>query len=185
MNILRIILSLTLSVILASAAFSSSDLYGIKQPNLQNESISFDAFRGKVLLIVNTASMCGFTSQLRDMQKVHDQFSGDGLVVLGFPSNDFKQEHLSATQLAQFCERNYGVKFTMFQKSHVNGPKRNPVFKYLINHSTNQRDVQWNFEKFLVNRQGEVVGRFSSGVSPSDKKLQDKIKEALASKRQQ
>lgn len=179
------ILAMLCSVILAGNTVLAAESKALKftdleATNLKGEAVPFKSYGGKVVLVVNTASKCGYTPQYGGLQKLYDQYKDRGLVVLGFPSDDFHQEDLDGQGITKFCELNYGVKFPMFKKTHVNGNERHPVYKYLVAKASKSGDVQWNFEKFLVNRRGEVVGRFSSGVSPSDGELTKAIEAALA-----
>ena len=135
-------------------------------------------YAGKVLLVVNTASYCGFTNQYQGLEALHARYQGRGLVVLGFPSNDFgQQEPGSGKEIADFCFNTYGVKFPMFSKTVVLGAGRSPLYAALAKASGEA--PQWNFHKYLVNRQGQVVGSFASGVPPEDKRLLSAIERAL------
>ena len=124
-------------------------------------------YAGKVVLVVNTASFCGFTPQYKGLEELDRKYRARGLVVLGFPSNDFSQESGSNKQIADFCESTFGVKFPMFVKSSVRGPGANPLFKQLAAQSG--ATPKWNFYKYLIGRDGKVVGSYSSMVSPSDR----------------
>jgi glutathione peroxidase len=136
------------------------------------------------MLVVNTASQCGHTDQLGGLQSLYEKYKDQGLVVLGFPSNDFRQENLEGEAIANFCKRNYGVSFPMFQKTSVNGPERHPLYVHLVTNSTTpSENIKWNFEKFLVNREGKVIGRYESKVKPDDKKLLSDIESALGTKK--
>jgi glutathione peroxidase len=141
-----------------------------------------DRYRGQVLLIVNTASRCGYTPQYEGLQALYTEKKDAGLTVLGFPSNDFGgQEPGSDAQIGAFCKQNYGVDFPMFTKAKVTGPDAQPVYAYL----TSQPEpvggpVRWNFQKYLVARDGRVVERFSSSVSPTDARLRASIERLLA-----
>lgn len=158
----------------------SKGLYKLSIKNLEGETVDFSGYKGKTLLIVNTASKCGYTGQLGGLEKLHQKYTHKGLVILGFPSNDFKQEDLSGGELKKFCQRNYGVTFPVFRKSHVNGPKRNPVYSYLVQKSLPPgKDIQWNFEKFVVDGNGNVIGRFSSKIKPGDEPLIEAIEKGL------
>jgi len=181
MRLLSILFSVffTGNVALAAEA-KTSKFSDLEAANLKGENVSFKAYGGKVVLVVNTASKCGYTPQYGGLQKLYDKYKDRGLVVIGFPSDDFHQEDLDGQGITKFCELNYGVKFPMFKKTHVNGSERHPVYKFLVANSSKAGDVQWNFEKFLVNRRGEVIGRFSSGVTPSDGELTKAIETALA-----
>lgn len=137
-------------------------------------------YRGKVALVVNTASYCGFTSQYEGLERVYARYQAQGLVVLGFPSNDFgRQEPGNGKQIADFCFNTYGVKFPMFAKTSVTGSAANPLFKELAQQTS--RVPRWNFHKYLVDRQGKVVGAFHSETTPEDTRLIAAIQKALKS----
>ena len=136
-------------------------------------------YSGKVLLVVNTASYCGFTSQYQGLEALHAKYAVRGLVVLGFPSNDFgKQEPGNSAEIADFCFNTYGVRFPMFMKSSVAGKAANPLFASLA--QATGKSPAWNFHKYLVDRQGRPVASFASEVSPSDASLVATIEKALA-----
>jgi glutathione peroxidase len=125
-------------------------------------------YLGKVVLVVNTATRCGYTPQLEGLEKLYENLKGDGLVVLGFPCNQFKnQDPGSDEDTAEFCRLNYGVTFPMFHKIDVNGPAAQPMFSWLRSHE-GRGDIQWNFTKFLLNRDGEVVARYEPAVTPEE-----------------
>ncbi len=135
-------------------------------------------YAGKVVLVVNTASYCGFTKQYEGLEKLYAKYGGRGLVVLGFPSNDFgKQEPGNAKEIADFCFNTYGVKFPMFAKSSVTGPEANPLHASLTK-ATGQAP-KWNFTKYLIGRDGKVLEYFPSKVTPEDPALVGKIEQAL------
>ena len=148
-------------------------------PRLQDDSPqNLCQYSGKVALVVNTASYCGFTSQYQGLEKVYARFQQRGLVVMGFPSNDFgQQEPGSSKQIADLCFNTYGVKFPMFAKSAVTGAQANPLFKELA--AQTGQSPRWNFHKYLVDRRGKVVGSFPSDMSPEDPKLIAQIEKAL------
>ena len=138
-------------------------------------------YAGKVLLIVNVASRCGFTSQYSGLEELNKKYGSQGLEVLGFPCNDFgAQEPGTNEQIAQFCETNYGVTFDMFDKVHAKGGEQHPLYETLTSAVEPTGEVQWNFEKFLVNKQGEVVARFGSRVTPNSSELTEAIEAELA-----
>lgn len=137
-----------------------------------------EAYQGKVLLVVNTASRCGFTPQLEGLEALYQQYKDRGLVVVGFPSNDFFQELKDEEDIASFCLENYGVTFPMYQKSSVRGGSANPFYKELI--AQTNTSPKWNFYKYLVNRQGQAVKVFSSRTKPSDTELTEQIEKLLA-----
>jgi len=135
-------------------------------------------YAGKVVLVVNTASYCGFTKQYEGLEKLYAKYGGRGLVVLGFPSNDFgKQEPGNAKEIADLCFNTYGVKFPMFAKTAVTGPEANPLHASLTK-ATGQAP-KWNFTKYLIGRDGKVIQHFPSKVTPEDPALVGKIEAAL------
>ena len=138
-------------------------------------------YAGKVLLIVNVASQCGYTPQYSGLEELNKKYGSQGLEVLGFPCNDFgAQEPGSNAEIAQFCETNYGVSFDMFDKVHAKGSNKHPLYQTLTTAVEPKGDVAWNFEKFLINKQGEVVARYKSGVAPNDSQLISDIEAELA-----
>jgi glutathione peroxidase len=137
-------------------------------------------YAGKVLLVVNTASYCSFTYQYEGLEKLQSDYRGKGLVVLGFPSNDFGQlEPGNNKQIADFCVNTYGVKFPMFEKSVVTGANANILYRELA--QATGKPPQWNFHKYLLDRKGKIVGAYASAVSPQDKHLLADIEQALSS----
>jgi glutathione peroxidase len=156
-------------------------IYAYSAKTIKGEEISLGEFKEKVLLIVNTASKCGFTPQYKELQQLYDEYYPRGFEVLGFPCNQFgSQEPGTEDEIAAFCERNYGVTFPMFAKVDVNGENTHPLFKYLKSQAKGvlgSEAIKWNFTKFLVDRNGQVVGRFASNVSPL--KLKAEIEKLL------
>jgi len=137
-------------------------------------------YAGKVVLVVNTASYCGFTVQYEGLEKLYAKYGSKGLVVLGFPSNDFgKQEPGSSKEIADLCYNTYGVKFPMFAKSAVTGSAANPLHAQLI--KATGKEPKWNFTKYLIDRNGKVIEHYPSKVTPDDKQLVTRIEQALAS----
>ena len=148
-------------------------------PRLQDEKPqSLCQYSGKVVLMVNTASFCGFTGQYKELEALHAKYQGKGLVVLGFPSNDFSQETGSNKEIAEFCESTFGVRFPMFAKSSVKGPQANAFFQQLAQ-QTGQAP-RWNFHKYLLARDGTVVDQYSSLTSPDSRALVRAIEQQLA-----
>ncbi|NHZ90066.1 glutathione peroxidase [Massilia sp. CCM 8733] len=135
-------------------------------------------YAGKVVLVVNTASYCGYTTQYEGLEKLYAKYGSKGLVVLGFPSNDFgKQEPGSAKEIADLCYNTYGVKFPMFAKTVVSGANPNPLHASLI--KATGKEPKWNFTKYLIDRNGKVIEHYPSKVTPEDKQLVGKIEQAL------
>jgi glutathione peroxidase len=147
-------------------------------PRLQDEKPqSLCQYAGKVLLVVNTASYCGFTPQYQGLEALHSRYGDRGLVVLGFPSNDFAQERGSNQEIADFCENTFGVKFPMFAKSSVRGSEANPLFRELA--ARTRQAPRWNFHKYLVGRDGSVVAQYPSDTTPQDPALLAQIEKLL------
>ncbi len=138
-------------------------------------------YAGKVVVVVNTASFCGFTPQYKGLEALYSKYRDKGLVVLGFPSNDFSQEPKGNQQIADFCENTFGVKFPMFTKTSVTGPQAVPFYRQLAAQSGGQRPL-WNFHKYLLGRDGKVAGSFPSQVEPDDRKFVMAIERLLAAK---
>ena len=139
-------------------------------PRLQDEKPqSLCQYAGRVLLVVNTASYCGFTPQYEGLEKLHAKYQDRGLVVLGFPSNDFAQEKGSNREIAEFCENTFGVKFPMFAMSSVRGGDANPLYRQLA--AQTGRQPLWNFHKYLIGRDGKVVAHYGSVTRPDDPAL--------------
>jgi glutathione peroxidase len=159
-----------------------SSLLGLDARRLDGTSESLERYRVQVVLVVNTASRCGYTPQYEGLQALFDRFRGQGFSVLGFPSNDFAgQEPRSNSEIGAFCRSNYGVGFPMFSKVHVKGIDVHPVYFYLT--SLPQPiggPVEWNFQKYLVDRNGAVVARYAPAVSPTDPDLVAEIERLLA-----
>ncbi|MEA3122692.1 MAG: glutathione peroxidase [Paraburkholderia sp.] len=147
-----------------------TSLYTFSACTLGGETVGLDRYRGKVLLIVNTASECGFTPQYEGLQQLYERFSARGFEVLGFPCNQFgKQEPGDAAQIGSFCEKNYGVTFPMFDKIEVNGPNAHPLYRYLTSEARGvlgTKSIKWNFTKFLVERDGKIAKRYAPSVKP-------------------
>ncbi|HTH59209.1 MAG TPA: glutathione peroxidase [Paraburkholderia sp.] len=147
-----------------------ASIYSFSARSLAGEPVTLDRYAGKVLLIVNTASECGFTPQYAGLQKLYEDYSSRGLAVLGFPCNQFgKQEPGDAAQIGSFCEKNYGVTFPMFEKIDVNGASAHPLYRWLTEEAPGLlglEAIKWNFTKFLVDREGRVVKRYAPVTKP-------------------
>lgn len=156
-------------------------IYDFRVKTIRGEEQSLADYKGKVLLIVNTASKCGFTPQYKELQELYEQYRDRGFVVLGFPCNQFgHQEPGTEEEIEQFCQVNYGVTFPMFAKVDVNGENAHPLFQYLKEKAPGvlgTKAIKWNFTKFLVDRNGNVVARFASQTKPSE--LKNEIEELL------
>jgi glutathione peroxidase len=150
-------------------------------PRLQDEKPqALCQYSGKVLLVVNTASYCGFTPQYEGLEKLHARYRDRGLVVLGFPSNDFAQEKSSNKEIADFCENTFGVKFPMFGKTAVRGGDANPLFRQLA--AQTGKSPSWNFNKYLIGRDGKVLAHYGSTTRPDDPGLLRLLEQQLAAR---
>ena len=165
-----------------AAPASCSPLLSHTFPRLQDEAPqNLCQYQGKVLLVVNTASYCGFTGQYDDLEKIYAKYKDQGFVVLGFPSNDFgQQEPGSNKEIADFCKNTYDVKFPMFAKSSVSGSTANPLFKMLI--AKTGTTPKWNFYKYLIDRQGNVNSSFNSLTKPTSDSITKSIEKLLQEK---
>lgn len=155
-----------------------ADIYQFSASTIKGEQVSLADYRGKVLLVVNTASKCGLTPQFEGLEKLYEKYRDRGLAILGFPCNQFlAQDPGNNSEIEQFCQMNYGVTFPMFAKIDVNGPATHPLFNYLKSAAPGifgSEKIKWNFTKFLINRNGEVVARFAPSTKPA------KIEKAIA-----
>lgn len=154
--------------------------------SIDGKPVDLAKYKGKVLLIVNTASECGYTGQYANLEAIYRKYKEQGLAVLGFPANEFgQQEPGTNREIASFCQKNYGVDFDMFAKSVVDGPGISPLYAFLTSKESNPKfggPVGWNFEKFLIGRDGQVVGRFAPDVSPDAPEIVRAIESELAKK---
>lgn len=141
-------------------------IYQFEVKQMDGTMLSLEEYEGKVVLIVNTASKCGFTKQFAGLEELYSSNKEQGFVILGFPCNQFLGQELGTdAETLGFCQKNYGVTFPMFSKIKVRGKDKSPLFEYLISESDNKK-IEWNFTKFLINREGKVVDRFSPKTTP-------------------
>jgi glutathione peroxidase len=175
--------------LVAFASLFASSVYAMDCPTLLDHKfnrLQDDApqnlcqYSGKVTLVINTASYCGYTAQYDGLEKLYAKYKDKGFVVLGFPSNDFSQEPGNNKEIADFCYNTYGVKFPMFAKSSVRGKEMNPLFAALSKASG--KSPGWNFHKYLIDKEGKLLANYGSSVSPDDKNLVATIEKALAVK---
>lgn len=150
------------------------DFYGIKVKTLEGDDFDLSSLKGKKIMIVNTASKCGFTPQFKDLEELHEAY-GDKLVILGFPANNFaNQEPLSANEIREFCTANYGVTFTMMEKISVKGDDMHPLYQWLTSKAKNgvlDSEVKWNFQKYLVDENGKLADVLYSKEKPGSEKV--------------
>ena len=163
---------------------AESEIFNITVEDIDGNERTLESYKGKVMLIVNVASKCGFTYQYESLEAVHQDYKDKGLVIIGFPSNDFLgQEPGTDEEIKQFCTLNYGVTFPMFSKISVRGRKMHPLYHYLTSKETNpdfSGRITWNFNKFLVSRKGEIVDRFGSKDEPDSIGIINAVEKALA-----
>ena len=178
----------TILLLLSSISFlmmankTDGELYQYELNSIGGEKISLSQYEGELLLIVNTASECGYTPQYEGLQELYETYSDQGFTILGFPANNFGgQEPGSDEEIAQFCQVNYGVSFPMFSKVSVKGDDQHPLFDYLTEAQNPDftGEISWNFEKFLIDRNGNVVRRFKSNVEPMSEKLVNAVEENI------
>lgn len=181
----------------------AGNVFDFKVTDITGKDLQLGQYKGKVMLIVNTASECGLTPQYEGLEKLYAKYRANGLEVLGFPANEFgAQEPGTNAEIKDFCQMKFGIQFPMFAKVVVKGPGQHPLYKFLTQTQpqattnpdskfeqqlkeygevrTNPQDILWNFEKFLIGRNGEVIGRFSPEMNPDDKTLVQAIEKALA-----
>ncbi|MFT7186259.1 MAG: glutathione peroxidase [Pseudohongiellaceae bacterium] len=149
-----------------------SDIYDIKVKSIKGDEAELGSYRGKAMLIVNTASKCGFTSQFKGLESLYEKYHDQGLEVLGFPCNQFlKQDPASESEISEFCTLNYGVTFPMFSKIEVNGENTHPLYQHLKSEAKGllgSEKIKWNFTKFLVDKEGKVLKRYAPNLEPKE-----------------
>lgn len=158
-----------------------------KTDSLDGKPVDLSHYKGRVLLVVNTASKCGYTPQYAGLQKLFTGYEPKGLTIIGFPANNFGgQEPGTNSEIGQFCQKNYGVTFPLMAKSSVKGADQSPIFAYLTKDANPQMtgDIGWNFEKFLISRDGKLVARFKSNVTPESPELLKAVEAELSQKTQ-
>ena len=162
---------------------TAKSVYDFTLKNSKGQDVKLSEFRGQVVMLVNVASKCGYTPQYDGLQKIYERYKAQGFTVLGFPANNFgAQEPGSDEEIQEFCRINYGVTFPVFSKISVKGDDKHPLYKYLTERETNPEfagEIKWNFNKFLVGRDGRIVARFDSADKPEDAKVTQAIESAL------
>lgn len=160
-----------------------SSIYDFKLKNIDGSEVKLETYKGKVVMIVNTASKCGLTPQYEALQAVYDKYKDQGFVILGFPANNFMgQEPGTEQEIKEFCTLKYKVTFPMFSKISVKGTDQHPLYTYLTNEKSNPGfagDISWNFEKFLLGKDGKTLARFSPSTKPDNEKVIEAIENAL------
>ena len=169
-----------------SVSAKSASILDFKMKDIDGKDVKLKKYKGNVLLVVNTASKCGYTPQYEGLQATFDKYKGQGFYVLGFPANNFGgQEPGTAAEIKEFCTSKYKVTFPMFAKISVKGTDQDPLYSYLTNKETNgdlSGDIKWNFTKFLVDRKGHIVARFEPKVKPDSPEVTQAIEKYLAEK---
>ena len=169
---------------LASSLFAAASVYDYTLNSIDGSPAPLAAYKGKVLLIVNVASKCGFTPQYKELEAIYEKYKDQGFVIAGFPANNFgAQEPGSNEEIKTFCSRNYNVTFPMMSKVSVKGADTTPLYQYLTDKTANPKtggDIKWNFTKFLVDKKGNVINRFESAVTPEATELVKAVEAALA-----
>lgn len=181
---MRLLPLLTACAVLPLMSASAASLYDIPLRDIDEQPTTLEQYRGKVMLIVNVASKCGLTPQYEQLESLYKEHADEGLVVLGFPCNQFNnQEPGSNEQIAEFCSAEYGVTFPLFDKIEVNGDNRHPLYTALAGEgSPFPGNIEWNFAKFLVGRDGRVLARFPSKMKPDAPEITKAVEAALAAK---
>jgi glutathione peroxidase len=169
-----------------SVSAKNKTVLDFKMKNIDGKDVKLKKYKGDVLLIVNTASKCGYTPQYEGLQAIYTKYQSQGFMVLGFPANNFGgQEPGTETEIKEFCESKYKVTFPMFAKISVKGEDQHPLYNFLTSKETNPQfagEISWNFNKFLVNRKGEIVARFSSKDKPDGEAVTQAIEKYLKEK---
>ncbi len=156
------------------------NIYGFTMKTIDGREKPLSDYQGKVLLIVNVASRCGYTPQYKDLEEVYRKYRSQGFRILAFPANNFGgQEPGSDKEIKEFCSANYNVTFDLFSKISVKGDDQHPLYRYITNESPFPGEVKWNFQKYLADRKGNIVAMFPSRVKPSDKQVVEKIEALL------
>ena len=165
-------------LLMSSLAFGASSIHEFTMNSIDGKSAPLSNYKGKVSLVVNVASRCGYTPQYKGLEALYEKYKDQGFVILGFPANNFgAQEPGTNDEIKQFCSRTYNVTFPMYSKISVKGEDEAPLYKYLT--GTGGGDVKWNFTKFLVGKDGKVIARFESNVEPNSPEVVSAIEKAL------
>jgi glutathione peroxidase len=164
-----------------STPVDSKSLYGFTMKTIDGKDKPLADYKGKVLLVVNVASFCGYTPQYEDLEEVYQKYKDKGFAILGFPANNFgKQEPGTDEEIKTFCDTKYNVTFDLFSKISVKGPDQAPLYQYITKDSPFPGDVKWNFQKYLVDRRGNIVAMVPSKVKPTDKDVIQRIESLLS-----
>ena len=169
-----------------TAPVNASSVYDFTMKDIDGNDVKLDAFKGRLIMIVNTASKCGYTPQYEGLEAIYKKYKDRGFVILGFPANNFMgQEPGTEKEIKEFCTLKYNVTFPMFSKISVTGRDQHPLYGFLTNKATNPEfggEISWNFNKFLIGKDGKVVGRFATAVNPEDASVVASIENQLGTK---
>ena len=169
-------------ILMVTPAFAASSMYDFTLPSIDGDPMPLANFKGKVVLLVNVASKCGFTPQYKGLEALYEKYKDQGFVILGFPANNFgSQEPGTNQEIKTFCSTKYNVSFPMYAKVSVKGADQTPLYQYLTTKAdpTHSGDIKWNFTKFLVDRDGRVVQRFESAVTPDSPEVISAVEKEL------
>ncbi|HTL62517.1 MAG TPA: glutathione peroxidase [Nitrospira sp.] len=162
-------------------AAKTTGLYDFTMDDIDGKPVNLGTYKGKVLLVVNTASLCGNTPQYTDLERIYEQYHGQGFEVLAFPANNFgQQEPGTNAEIKGFCLTKYSVSFPLFSKISVKGSDKHPLYQYLTEQSPFPGEVEWNFQKYLVDRSGQIVARFHHRTKPASPEIVNEIERVLA-----
>ena len=177
-NYMKKIITSILLIMAVTAVMAQDNIYSFKVKDDKGTEVSLEQYKGKVLLIVNTATRCGFTPQYKDLEAIYEKYNKQGFEILDFPCNQFGgQAPGTIAEIKEFCSTNYNVKFTQFDKIEVNGENEHPLYTYLKANAENKNNIRWNFTKFLISADGKILKRFESGDKMTD--VEDAVAQAL------
>lgn len=174
----RVLLATGASLLAGTARAAPKDAFGFSFPSIEEGTLNFAAYRGRVLLVTNTASFCGYTYQYEALEKLHATLEGRGLTVVGVPSQDFNQEKDNAADVKAFCDATFGVQFPMTGLLHVRGTNADPFYRWV--RAERHWEPSWNFNKVLIGRDGQIIGTYGSADEPQGPRLRSAIEKALA-----
>ena len=181
----RTYLVLGVVIVMAGSAFAASNIYDFTLPSIEGKPMPLADFKGKVVLVVNVASRCGYTPQYSALESLYEKYKDQGFVIIGFPANNFgAQEPGTNEEIKTFCSRKYNVTFPLYSKVSVKGDDQTPLYQYLTKETDPSvaGEIKWNFTKFLVDRNGHVVQRFESAVTPDSKEVVSAVEKQLGQK---
>jgi glutathione peroxidase len=179
----KIILTLILTLCVAAGSAQSKNIYSFTMKSIDGDAVSLSSFKGKVVMVVNVASKCGFTPQYSALESIYEKYKDRGFVIVGIPANNFAQQEPGTNEeIKTFCSRKYNVTFPMMSKVSVKGDDKTPLYQYLTDSAQDPKfggDIKWNFTKFLVDRNGNIVARFEPATTPDAPEVQSAIESAL------